>query len=417
MQNIEFEAMIDEKIHTLLKTNRDFSSLVRNSKGIHPLEILKSIDRLKQAKRINHTLANLLISSAGSSPENIVLNNTVNYYPVPHMLDYDWRFSKDAITYLAQYIRSYIHSHIQGIVFMGTPSLFIYFANKWPHLCHYILLDKNANSFKNHIKTLEWVSFYECDITNVFDLSLIADIVVMDPPWYLDYSKMFISIGANFCHQGSIIMCVTPPFLTRPSANDEYDELIVYIKNLGLTVERCISTCINYSTPPFERNTLIANGIKCISNDWREGDLLILKKISDIQITKDIVTIVQNQPNWSEVSIGSVRIKFKNMSQDKMENFISLNRIYPNDIYPSVSRRFVGSERINVWTSGNTVFYCDNICLLDIIFRNWEHRSEITSLAYDTLGMEVDKEAIKQVIKLLEHIVVTETTEYGLWIQ
>jgi hypothetical protein len=178
---------------------------------------------------------------------------------------------------------------------MGTPSLFIYFANKWPYLCNYTLLDKNATLYEKHVDVSERINLCECDIADVFELSLTADIVVMDPPWYLEHNKMFIGMGAKLCRQQSIVMCVTPPLFTRPSARDEYDELVSYIEGLGLAVEKYKNTCIRYATPPFERNTLIANGVQCLPNDWRAGDLLVLRKTGDWQITKDSVPTVQVQ--------------------------------------------------------------------------------------------------------------------------
>jgi hypothetical protein len=111
-----------------------------------------------------------------------------------------------------------------------------------------------------------------------------------------------------------------------------------------------------------------------------------------------------------------VRIRFKNTSSDEENGFISFDSLYPNDIYPSVSRRFTGRESINVWTSGTRVWHCNNPRLLNVILQNWERRSELSCLVYDALGVEVDKDTMEQVIILLEETVKAESNEYGRWL-
>lgn len=416
MQNAEFYDKIDEKILGLLKSNRDFNSLMKCAKGIHPLDILKSLNRLKQRKAIDRTKAKQLINSA-KLMGNVAPDNTVHYFPVPHLLDYDWRFSKNGIVNFSKYIRSYISSTTQRIVFMGTPSLFVYFSNKWPILCNYTLLDQNASLYKNHVDlTLDNINICECDIANIFEISFFADIIVMDPPWYLEYNKMFIGMGAKLCHQNSVIMCVTAPFFTRPTIDFEYKELLSFTNSIGLSVEKYKKTCIRYSTPPFEQNTLKANGILCLPNDWRAGDLLILRKSDNIYITKNSVPTVQKVSDWKEISIGLVRFRYKKNFCCRTDGSITLCRIYDNDIYPSVSRRFVGSEQINVWTSGNRVWHCDNLKLLDIILTNWKEREHLSRIMDSILGIDFDDIAVKKIVVLIEDIVKIESIEYGRWV-
>lgn len=52
-------------------------------------------------------------------------------------------------------------------------------------------------------------------------LSIHADIVVMDPPWYLNYYQLFFDRAAIMSALDTQIMCIMPPKFTRAKTESE----------------------------------------------------------------------------------------------------------------------------------------------------------------------------------------------------
>ena len=118
---------------------------------------------------------------------------------------------------------------------------------------------------------------------------------------------------------------------------------------------------------------------------------------------------------WDEISIGSVRIKIRH-EQEQIDTYdIKLDSIYPNDIYPSVKRSSRGKGvDINVWTSGNRVFRCNNPALL--YFALLHHNEDLLS-ALTAQGFPAPEQGefinIQKAVERIKRIARLEYLEYG----
>lgn len=73
------------------------------------------------------------------------------------------------------------------------------------------------------------------------------------------------------------------------------------------------------------------------------GDLLIAEKVYNI-ITTCTYDFNIKEPEWDEVCVNNIRIKYR-LCESKIDNYnIELERIFRDDIYPSVKRKFWWKE-------------------------------------------------------------------------
>lgn len=408
----DYEEIIDEQIKRATDKYSDFFNLVKCAKGIHPLEIVNSLKRLKCMNLLSEEKYFEIDKSKCAEAEKY------NIYakPVAHFLDSDWRFSEKGVQVLVQNVKKYIKKG-QTIIFLGVPTLFKYFVNEYPQFYNYVFLDRNANKHIGSMELSENVIVVDSDVSKLKDYNVQADIVIMDPPWYLECYKLFMNIAYLISNPNAIVLSVMPPITTRPTVKDEYEKLEEYLKELGICIIEYKSNVIEYQMPPFERNTLRINGIVNIPDNWRTGDLLIAIKKLQIADQRLLIHQINNDRMWWEFDCGTVRIKYCIPNELKITSgFIELRSIYEGDIYPSVSRRFKGNTAINVWTSGNRVYICNNLPLLHFIFQNWNDRDAIDVRLVEECDFKLkveERESIKEYMNKLINIIVNEEREYG----
>ena len=170
---------------------------------------------------------------------------------------------------------------------------------------------------------------------------------------------------------------------------------------------------VTYHTPPYEQNVLKANGICCNPRNWRTGDLLIVKKMYNAVVTHPPNFSIK-ELQWDEVCVNNIRIKYR-AYESKIDNYnIELERIFDGDIYPSVKRSFGGKKTINVWTSGNRVFWCNNVAILKLILHNID--KDIFDVIVENGYKIPNKEELEQLEKIqgmLQDVIRLEVEEYG----
>lgn len=422
MDKEQFYNEIDKIVLDMIKKHTDFYYLMKKGNGIHPIDIKMALGRLHKSKKISSTVYRKVMKSAKDKGK-VVLEND-NLLPVPHLLDYDWRFDNQGIGRMFSLINKNCQGDNKVIAFVGTPSLFKICFSKRDIKNRYILIDKNTDKHIQYImRCSQNFSYSKYDIMSSQTVDIQADIVIMDPPWYLDYNKLFFQFANSLLTIGGKIICVLPPRYTRKNIEEELDDLKQFIGYLGITTEHYFRNAVSYSTPPFERNVLRANGIYCIPRGWRTGDILIAKKINEKKGSQPPIIIEENQ--WEEINIGSVRYKLKTKQNLEIKSAdLVIEKIYTNDIYPSVKRSMsMAEKKINVWTSGNRVFYCSNIPLLYYILLDYSMRYQHYDLyinkrienCFNIMLSETQKENIMKCIKLIEKINKKEQQEYGKW--
>ena len=100
-----------------------------------------------------------------------------------------------------------------------------------------------------------------------------ADVVVMDPPWYIEHYTAWLSTAVHAVRRGGLIAVALPQLLTKRRASAERDQLHSMLKDVGRV--RIVDDALSYVTPSFERTVLGAEGLGHLDR-WRRGDLALV---------------------------------------------------------------------------------------------------------------------------------------------
>ena len=297
-----FYERIDAYVLNALRKYDDFNSLMKNNGGIHPIDLMSSLHRLYKCKKIHKSKYRRLVQSAERNGQ-VAAEDMPNCLPVPHLLDYDWRFSRNGIENLARALRSSIQDSKATVAFIGTPSLFKYCIEALHKNTRLVLVDQNAEKHAAGI-TSDRTKYINVDISGSCKAlkAIYADFIVMDPPWYKSYYELFFDRAMLMAQMDTCIVCVMPPGFTRPTAEEEREQLLKHLDDqYGLKKLHYYSGIVSYHTPPYEQNVLKANGIRCIPANWRIGDILVVQKKVVSRIFRTLVC--RPWLEWSQPAI------------------------------------------------------------------------------------------------------------------
>ena len=350
-----FEAKVDKWINeAYLEGMYDFASLLRTLPGVYPTEAVAGLHRIDSTPTLRREWANSIIADAERDLPNGLVD-PLWQVPVPHPLDYDWRFSRESAEFIAA--RAMAATQVGGtLILLGVPSILRILESQGKPGCNIVFVDRNrrgqAVSFE--VKNLN------CDLS-VDPLPLCeASTIVTDPPWYPDYVRSFLWAASYMAREGARIFVVFPGAGTRPGIEAEWEETLEWAQNAGLQWVDMSTEKVEYITPAFERNALRASGILNVPNIWRRATLAEFRRTGILQAERP------PRPEtdaWNEVEVSGVRwrLRIENYHDNADPRLIEL---VPSGVLPSVSRRHLVRRLAKVWTSGNRIYGCNNTPLL-----------------------------------------------------
>jgi hypothetical protein len=268
--------------------------------------------------------------------------------PVGHPLDYDWRFTES--TRAGLLARAAAHTEPGDLVaYFGTPTLFADAVTGQSDRRH-VLVDANAAM----VAALQQRLSSEAAVLLRLGVDppprLSADLVVMDPPWYLVDTLTFLAAAAVSVRAGGLALLSQPTKATRPGVVPERIELLDGAARLGWELINVEESALRYLTPHFERMSIgAANPALVVREDWRSGDMLIFRRSGHASARVD-ESVGVAEDEWHEVSFGPVRIKVRRAGGTDLEQVADgLDRLV------TVSRRDPLRDSVGFWTSGNRV--------------------------------------------------------------
>jgi hypothetical protein len=331
---------VDTRIRSILdvRSSIEFSELVTMLRGTDPVVVRQVIAMSPDVEtRVTWT------------PLTSKTVPWLSRLPVPHPLDYDWRFTHATLRDLCNRIS------VQGsAALLGAPSV-------WHALHEEIggpsaqLFDANASLLGNNSA----MSLTLCDLVRdeIAAPSTGYDVVLADPPWYPDALRGFTWNAAQLVKMGGTILLSMPPLGTRPGIAEERRDFLSWVVGLGLSQTESHDGTLLYEMPPFERNALRAlDLLRFVPHDWRAGDLLIFRRTGVPSVPKP--RAVRADGTWTERVIQGVRFRVRIDIADVPQAIPSLMSIVDGDILSSVSRRDPRRAGVRVWTSGNRAFGC-----------------------------------------------------------
>lgn len=416
--NDEFASLIESWVAKAVSRNViSFGQLITTLPSVYPTLVLDALRRLVQKRTIpSWVLANAVrqVRLSKTSTDLRVHSWTL---PIPHPLDYDWRFSTVAAERLLRGISNVTSSH-DHIILIGTPSILRHASCQG--IDNFITLLDNNPKLVNQIKSSVTQSDVTlCDVTMGQLPNVSGAAVVIDPPWYMEYLETFLWSASQLCKQGGHIFLSAPPIGTRASIPQEMEDLQRWARELGLILVQSEPNTLPYHSPPFERSALKAAGIHRIPSEWRRGNLLIYKKILERNAARPILP---QQEAWSEESVNSVRFRIRQDGRSRFgdPSFVSF---IPGDVLPTVSRQDSRRAFVDVWTSGNRVFQCQGVETLQHVLAALSMGQPVHPYIQKVLGRVLDSPEVALVSRLIctvEELIEQESAEYlefgeGLW--
>jgi hypothetical protein len=164
----------------------DCGSILRRLPGVYPTELLASLDRLALAGLIDPAFPAVARREMAVETTNAFEGRSL--LPLPHPLDYEWRFTADASRALLNRAADLTSSGSDVLLF-GTPGLALE-ALTLP-IGRRLALLVEPNSVTDRLFALNQatgsplaVAFCSGGLPRES-----ADAVLLDPPWYLDFVR------------------------------------------------------------------------------------------------------------------------------------------------------------------------------------------------------------------------------------
>ena len=341
-----------------------FSQLLHSSEGMYPAELaalLKSEDILPTKSLMTHDRST---SSANRQLSLPLIGEQRLSLPAPHPLDHDWRFTEATLSLLTDVILESTRPD-DHILLLGAPSVLVGILAK-PIARTITLVDRNSaliNHFSAYglpetITLLQRNLFHETGLDGVAT----AQVVICDPPWYVEHYTAFIAHAAEAAALGATVLVSLLPMSSKSRALRDRWEILTQAQELGLHVQSIEASTLRYQTPEFEAASLLAADI-ALEADWRSADLLTLRKVHETDpavVTRHIqrarnIYATSDCADWEEIVLDGNKFMLRKPF-DSPDTTPALFSIEPGDVLRTVSRSYPKREHVDLWLWDNRVF-------------------------------------------------------------
>lgn len=355
----QYNCSVDEWVLGAIQCGiSSFEELILSLPSVYPTVAVDSLKRLTAAQKITGRVADTITKTICQAPSNRndlrVAISQENRLPFPHPLDFDWRFSTDAIHYLSKLCLECTKAG-DHVALLGVPSV-VQVTSDLMFLRQVVLLDANLTLTTALTKAIPAIGIQHCDLLKDPLPKIEAQAIILDPPWYEEYFHAFMWAANQLCAVNGTILASLPPVGTRPGIEQERSRLFEYTGTLNLVLTRLEQGSLPYASPPFESNALHALGVYGYPKYWRRGDLAIFSKTRTTTTSRPNLSLLA-EAWWSEETIDTVRLRVRNPDGVNFDD-PTLLPIIEGDILPSVSRRDLRRQSADVWSSGNRIFAC-----------------------------------------------------------
>lgn len=277
--------------------------------AIYPSEVTAALDRFATAGRLPQGRSDQLQRQARCRVPRA--SEARSLLPVPHPLDFEWRFTADTSRSLLDRATD-LTTRGDDLLLFGTPgvaaeALTLPLTRRLAFLAEDNAVTRQVSRLNEAMGAPLAIGF--CSAGSPQDG---ADAVLLDPPWYMDFIRPMLAAAAAACRSGGVVLLSVPPAATRPSAEADRVATLNFALRLGLELIGDEPLGLSYETPFFEANALAASGLFAPWR-WRRGDLLIFRKIRPASRPAPATS---RRRDWIEVSVGRMRLFIKGVAAD-----------------------------------------------------------------------------------------------------
>lgn len=331
---------------------RSFGDLLLELPSIYPTDVLSAVDRVRGLSGVDVDILDGIRAEASTHPEGAA--GSYSLLPLPHPLDYEWRFSGRTCRELLVAASDMTRGG-ETILLYGTPGL-AYAAISRPVRNRRVVFVGSDNAVTRRIEGLNGAAGSPIAVVVGEGIQrACASAVFVDPPWYPDYMNPMFQNAAEACRSDAVVLVGLPPLGIRPGVAGERDAFDEFTEKQGFDRVGLEESAVGYETPFFEQNALAAAGVH-VPVVWRRGDLALYRRRRGGEKSR-----ASGPPRecWVEVEIEGMRIRIRADAETPGARQ-GLQSLVQGDVLPSVSRRDRRRTRANIWTSGNRIYRSGN---------------------------------------------------------
>ncbi|MDF9747076.1 hypothetical protein [Natrinema salsiterrestre] len=327
-----YQRRLDDRVTALTAApDATVADVIRNARGAFPTIVY---DRLRE-RGVADTLPTGTLESDGETD--------AVHTPELHPLDYEWYFTAEATTAVADSLRE----GGEPILCLGAPTVAVRLARRGVPVT---LVDRSGRVEKRFATDLESLRFVRGDVHEPLDLESTFSVAFFDPPWYPEHTEAWLYRACQHVRPGGRVQFVLFPPLVRPSAAEQRRDLLETARRVGtVSVDE---DAVAYRTPAFERRVLRDSDVPVVSA-WRRADLASVD-VADGSALSEPPTVASDGDWQTFVAEGQV-VKLREDVTGDPEAVLAPIEGCEGYVLPSVSRRDARRQNVDLWTSRNRV--------------------------------------------------------------
>lgn len=250
----------------------------------------------------------------------------------PHPLDFDWRFDEPTIAKLYEILRS------RNVLALGVPSIARRIEASGGRV---LLVDRQpVQGVRNQLVA-------DVSMLNLPDGDF--DIAIVDPPWYprhlIDWTS---AAGRAVRLGGEVLVSIWPPE-TRLEAAAELSRGMDILSNWADVKEPLVE--VTYDAPPFELIACSISGNDPLARSPRHGRLVRLEVLRRPEPS----TSRADPALWHRFFVDGYQLAIRLGPRLAAQRLIFSHPEAKNWLWPYVSARAPGRDRIGIWSSAGEV--------------------------------------------------------------
>lgn len=351
----DFNVVANYQLDKVLKENQgkmNFTQLLRAMQGVFPSDLIRLLaERNNPISLTNETTLNQgnLIDGWHQAADKANL-------PSPHLANYEWRFTEESARKIVANIKALNKSDLK-ICCLGTPSVALELIKNGLG-SNTTFLDINEPLKKLIERTFDESGIicktYDAQNMPLREFTYAFDVVVTNPPWYLDYYELFISRAINFLkpNGGKIIIPLFPP-LSRQKAIRDLESLHTFLEKSNCREMKSLGM-VEFEMPEFEQAILEFNKIPIPETNWRNAELveLIFDSEKESLIMKNLKLEKRKWLRYVENKLAVAVVRpLPWLMQGNSEKKYSVE----THVLPTISRHEIENIEIDMWDSNNCV--------------------------------------------------------------
>jgi hypothetical protein len=325
---------------------------------------------------VKEVLQELTLDNPSRSARGVVADHECpDVHPAPWEYDEldpiaaQWYFDVPS----ARRIMSYFPADAKSVVALGTPTVATMAACAIPEVT---LVDISKRFWQRGAPT--WLNtrvervLHDLD-DKVYDGVTDADIVIMDPPWYIENYRAWLKSAVSACREGGRIAVALPQMLTNRRSLPERKEVLDLLKSIGPV--HIDYDALTYVTPSFETAVLEADDLNSLRR-WRRADLAVTE-VRNLDLPYEFQPFSVSEWKYREVCQKIART----WNEDPRQNVIPV--IEP--VGPHREYRLTGVGRNYLWSSDTNLITSQGRAAL---VRRWGALPRILDLQQAGLTVE-----------------------------